>query len=52
MDVLIGTGIGAILGSILGYYGKCTKGVCPLTSTPIRGALYGAFLGFMFTIAI
>lgn len=36
---------GAALGAVMGYYGQCTSGTCPLTSTWWRGALYGAVLG-------
>ena len=39
--------IGAALGSAMGYFGQCTSGTCPLTSTWWRGALYGGFLGFV-----
>ena len=39
---------GAALGALLGYFGQCTSGTCPLTSTWWRGALYGAVLGLMF----
>ncbi len=42
---------GASLGAVMGYYGKCRSGVCPLTSTPIRGALYGGFLGALFSVS-
>lgn len=40
---------GAAIGSLLGYFGQCTSGTCPLTSTWWRGALYGSFLGLLFT---
>jgi hypothetical protein len=40
--------IGAALGSLMGYFGQCSSGTCPLTSTWWRGALYGAFLGLLF----
>jgi hypothetical protein len=40
--------IGAGIGSITGYFGQCSTGACPLTSTWWRGALYGAFLGLIF----
>ena len=46
--LLFGLLIGALLGAALGYYGECTSGTCPLTSTWWRGALYGAFLGLLF----
>ncbi len=41
--------LGAALGALLGYFGQCTSGTCPLTSTWWRGALYGALLGFLFS---
>jgi thioredoxin 1 len=40
-SLLIGGGIGAALG----YFGQCSSGTCPLTSTWRRGALYGALVG-------
>ena len=39
--------IGAALGAGLGYYGECTSGTCPLTSTWWRGALYGGVMGLL-----
>ncbi|MBM3854515.1 MAG: hypothetical protein FJ399_15420 [Verrucomicrobia bacterium] len=38
---------GATLGALLGYFGQCTSGTCPLTSTWWRGALYGGCLGLL-----
>lgn len=38
---------GAALGALLGYFGQCSSGTCPLTSTWWRGALYGGFLGLV-----
>ena len=38
--LLIGAGIGALMG----YFGKCTDGTCPLTANPYRGAVWGLFL--------
>ncbi|MEO5719122.1 MAG: DUF6132 family protein [Chthoniobacterales bacterium] len=43
--------LGALLGAALGYFGQCTSGTCPLTSTWWRGALYGAFLGLLFALS-
>ena len=40
--------IGGGLGAALGYFGKCSSGTCPLTSTWRRGAIYGAVLGLVF----
>ena len=39
--------IGAALGATMGYFGQCTSGTCPLTSTWWRGALYGGFIGLI-----
>ncbi len=38
---------GAAVGALLGYFGQCTSGACPLTSTWWRGALYGGVLGLL-----
>ena len=38
---------GAALGAVMGYYGQCTSGTCPLTSTWWRGALYGGVIGLL-----
>ncbi|MFN2476410.1 MAG: DUF6132 family protein [Chthoniobacterales bacterium] len=43
--------IGALLGALLGYFGQCASGTCPLTSTWWRGALYGAVLGTLFFLS-
>lgn len=44
---IITVGVGVLLGSVLGYFGQCSSGTCPLTSTWWRGALYGGFLGLL-----
>ncbi len=41
---------GAVLGGLMGYFGQCTSGTCPLTSTWWRGALYGGFLGLLLAL--
>jgi len=41
---------GAVLGGVMGYFGQCTSGTCPLTSTGWRGALYGVFLGLLLAL--
>lgn len=43
---------GTIFGAIVGYYGKCTTGACPLTANPFRGAIWGAFIGIMLGLSI
>jgi hypothetical protein len=42
---------GAALGALLGYFGQCTSGTCPLTSTWWRGALYGGVLGLLAAVS-
>lgn len=39
------------LGALMGYFGQCTSGTCPLTSTWWRGALYGGFLGLIIALS-
>ncbi|MDP2136286.1 MAG: DUF6132 family protein [Candidatus Didemnitutus sp.] len=46
---LIPIAVAAALGAALGYYGECTSGTCPLTSTWWRGALYGAVFGLIWS---
>lgn len=50
LRIIIGMSIGAVLGGLMGYFGKCVSGTCPLTSTPLRGMLYGAFLGLLISM--
>ena len=50
LPLIIKIAIGAGIGAAVGYYGKCTSGTCPLTSTWWRGAIYGAVLGLLFSM--
>jgi len=43
--------IGAIIGGLMGYFGQCASGTCPLTSTWWRGAIYGSVLGTLFALS-
>jgi len=43
---------GAAFGALLGYFGQCSSGTCPLTATWWRGALYGGFLGLMTALSL
>jgi thioredoxin 1 len=43
--ILLGVLIGGATGAVLGYFGKCSSGTCPLTANPYRGAIYGAAMG-------
>ena len=42
---------GAAVGAAMGYFGQCTSGTCPLTSTWWRGALYGGVLGLLAAVS-
>ena len=47
-SILVPLLIGTALGALLGYFGQCNSGTCPLTSTWWRGAIYGGVFGLMF----
>jgi len=47
--IFLGVVIGGSIGAVLGYFGKCSSGSCPLTANPYRGAIYGAVLGALLT---
>lgn len=40
-------GAAVAIGALVGYFGQCTSGTCPLTSTWWRGALYGGVIGLL-----
>jgi thioredoxin 1 len=52
MSLILSMVVGAGLGAVLGYYGKCASGTCPLTANPWRGAVYGMILGLLFHSAL
>lgn len=37
--------LGAALGGVVGYAGKCSGGACPLTCNPLGGMIMGAIIG-------
>lgn len=45
MRIILGTLIGAGIGVLIGYFGRCTSGMCPLTSNPKISTLIGALMG-------
>jgi hypothetical protein len=47
--LLIGVLVGGVLGALLGYWGQCSSGMCPLTANPYRGAMIGAVMGALVT---
>ncbi len=50
--LLAGAIIGAAFGGLMGYFGKCTAGACPLTANPWRGAFFGLVIGLMLASTI
>ena len=51
VQIAAGLLLGGIFGALLGYFGKCSSGACPLTANPWRGSLVGALLGGMFAFS-
>lgn len=51
LSYFVPVAIGAVLGALLGYFGQCSSGTCPLTSTWWRGALYGAVMGLLLSLS-
>ena len=48
LQLTFGLLLGGGLGALLGYFGKCATGACPLTANPWRGAFVGAAIGGLF----
>ena len=48
LQLAFGLLLGGGLGALLGYFGRCTTGACPLTANPWRGAFVGAAIGGLF----
>ncbi len=45
LRIIIGILIGGAIGAVMGHFGRCSSGACPLTANPFRGAIYGGLLG-------
>jgi thioredoxin 1 len=52
MQLIIGLALGGGLGAIMGYFGKCTTGACPLTANPWRGGFIGALMGGLLAFSV
>jgi len=48
LRLILPIAIGALLGGLLGWFGQCSSGTCPLTATWYRGAFFGALMGLLF----
>jgi hypothetical protein len=51
LRVILGLAVGGALGAVLGYFGRCSSGACPLTASPWRGAFFGALIGLLGALA-
>ncbi len=49
MKVLLGILIGGGIGFLVGYFGRCASGTCPLTASPYISTAIGAVIGFLVT---
>lgn len=45
MRLILGIVIGGGVGFLVGHFGKCAGGACPLTSNPLLSTLIGALVG-------
>ena len=52
IQLSLGLLLGGSMGALLGYFGKCSTGACPLTANPVRGMMFGALLGAMFSFSV
>ena len=52
LKVLIGGITGLLAGGVLGHFGKCSSGACPLTANPFRGAMFGLIIGVLFALSM
>ncbi len=52
IKILFIVGGGVLFGGVLGYFGKCSTGACPLTANPFRGAIYGGIIGLLFALML
>jgi thioredoxin 1 len=52
IQLAVGLVLGGSLGALLGYFGKCSTGTCPLTANPARGALFGALFGSLLAFSL
>lgn len=50
MKLVFAAIIGGAIGFLVGYFGKCASGACPLTSNPVISTIIGALIGLMIAI--
>lgn len=52
LRLILGIAVGMALGALVGYFGNCSSGACPLTANPFRGTIYGGILGAVFAFSL
>jgi len=50
VKIVIGILVGGGIGFLIGYFGRCASGVCPLTSNPYISTIIGALVGLLIAI--
>jgi len=50
VKIVIGILVGGGIGFLIGYFGRCASGVCPLTSNPYVSTIIGALVGLLIAI--
>ncbi len=51
IKLLAGILLGAGIGAVIGHFGKCSSGGCPLTANPFRGGIYGGVMGTLLALS-
>lgn len=52
IPLIVGLLLGGGLGALMGHFGQCTTGTCPLTANPWRGGFIGAVIGGMLALSV
>ena len=47
LKLILAVAIGAVVGGVIGYFGQCSTGTCPLAANPWRGAIVGGIIGLL-----
>ena len=50
LRIILGIVIGGGIGFAIGYFGKCSSGVCPLTSNPYVSTIIGIIIGLIIAV--
>jgi hypothetical protein len=50
MGMVLGIAIGAAAGFAVYKFIGCRTGACPITANPYTSVVYGALMGFLFTL--